>query len=312
MGSIVSKVNDKTHLVGRKSTYYTGVLMVIILKALNSQGTDKQTESIRCLCFIFFFSPVQHPACVSLREQKTPPACRTHPFSIQQQVDFEDHAVVDGNFLISVKDLKYPAEDGAVVDPRRAEAAFLWWGIKRTVSLMRIKHDVKQTDFFNGFAQTHHHEWMRSGTSVCSSVTTCTRSSTHDALALLTSRSHDFVFSSHSCKLVILKAAAQKCPSLFCILHLNSLTVNDPSDPRFRQAFISLLLSSLGCPVSSWTGGSAAVQRWGMKGLWTPHWCSALFCVLPPISLQVCALTGASLLLPSWSSTAPEHDCSQV
>lgn len=56
---------------------------------------------------------------------ETPPARLTHPFSIQQQVDFEDHAVVDRDFLISVEDLKYPAEGGAVVNPRRAEAAFL-------------------------------------------------------------------------------------------------------------------------------------------------------------------------------------------
>lgn len=54
-----------------------------------------------------------------------PRACLTHPFSIQQQVDFEDHAVVDGYFLISVEDLKDPAEDGAVINPRRGEAAFL-------------------------------------------------------------------------------------------------------------------------------------------------------------------------------------------
>lgn len=40
-------------------------------------------------------------------------------------MDFEDHAVVDRDFLISVEDLKYPAEDGTVVNPRRAEAAFL-------------------------------------------------------------------------------------------------------------------------------------------------------------------------------------------
>ena len=52
-------------------------------------------------------------------------ACLTHPLSIQQQVDFEDHAVVDRDFLVSVKDLEYPAEDGAVVNPCRAEAAFL-------------------------------------------------------------------------------------------------------------------------------------------------------------------------------------------
>lgn len=55
----------------------------------------------------------------------------THPFSIQQQVDFEDHTVIHRNLLISVKDLKYPAEDGAVVNPRRAEAAFLWCGTQQ-------------------------------------------------------------------------------------------------------------------------------------------------------------------------------------
>lgn len=49
----------------------------------------------------------------------------THPFSIQQQVDFEEHAVVDSDFLVSVEDLKNPAEDDAIVNPRRAEAAFL-------------------------------------------------------------------------------------------------------------------------------------------------------------------------------------------
>lgn len=82
---------------------------------------------------------------------------------------------------------------------------------------------------------------------------------------------------------VILKVAAQKSFSLFGILNLNCLNANDPSDPRFCQAFITFLLSSLGCP--SWTGGSAAVQLCGMKGLWTPRWCSAPFCVLPPVSL---------------------------
>lgn len=49
----------------------------------------------------------------------------THPVSVEQQVDFEDHAVVDRDLLVSVQDLKYPAEHGAVVDPRRAEAAFV-------------------------------------------------------------------------------------------------------------------------------------------------------------------------------------------
>lgn len=49
----------------------------------------------------------------------------THLFSIQQQVNFEDHTVIHCNLLISVKDLKYPAEHSAVVNPRRAEAAFL-------------------------------------------------------------------------------------------------------------------------------------------------------------------------------------------
>lgn len=127
---------------------------------------------------------------------------------------------------------------------------------------MRIKNDVKQIDSFDEFAQTHHHEWMKSGTSVCSSIT-CTRTYTRDTLAFLTSRSHDDIFyvfflSIHRCKMVILKAAAQKSFSLFCILNLNCLNVNDPSDPRFCQAFITFLPSSLGCP--SWTGGSAAVQ----------------------------------------------------
>lgn len=40
-------------------------------------------------------------------------------------MDFEDHAVVDRDLFISVEDLENPAEDGAVVDPRRAEAALL-------------------------------------------------------------------------------------------------------------------------------------------------------------------------------------------
>lgn len=48
----------------------------------------------------------------------------THPFTIQEQMDFEDHAVIHHNLLISVKDLKYPAEHRAIVNPRRAEAAF--------------------------------------------------------------------------------------------------------------------------------------------------------------------------------------------
>lgn len=51
--------------------------------------------------------------------------CPTHPLPVQQQVDFEDHAVVDRDLLISVEDLEDPAEDGALVDPRRAEAALL-------------------------------------------------------------------------------------------------------------------------------------------------------------------------------------------
>lgn len=48
----------------------------------------------------------------------------TYPFTVQQQVDLEDHTVIHCNLLISVKDLKYPAEHGAVVNPRRAGAAF--------------------------------------------------------------------------------------------------------------------------------------------------------------------------------------------
>lgn len=58
-------------------------------------------------------------------ERKMSAARVTHPFSVQQQVDSEDHTVVHRNLLISVQDLKYPAEHGAVVNPRRAEAAFL-------------------------------------------------------------------------------------------------------------------------------------------------------------------------------------------
>lgn len=82
--------------------------MATILTALNSQDTDKRLPPPHC--------------------------CRrrlTHPFAVQQQVDFEDHAVVDCDLLVPVKDLKDPAEDGAIVNPRRAEAAFLWWGDKK-------------------------------------------------------------------------------------------------------------------------------------------------------------------------------------
>lgn len=122
-GPIVSNgwtVKEKMHLVVvSPSTHYTGVFMGAVLTALNSQDTDKQTERKHCYLLLFFCPlPTQQPA-------ETPPARLTHPFSIQQQVDFEDHAVVDRDFLISVEDLKYPAEDGAVVNPRRAEAAFL-------------------------------------------------------------------------------------------------------------------------------------------------------------------------------------------
>lgn len=52
----------------------------------------------------------------------------THPFSVQEHMDFKDHAVIHHNLLISVKDLKYPAEHGAIVNPCRAEAAFSWEG----------------------------------------------------------------------------------------------------------------------------------------------------------------------------------------
>lgn len=58
-------------------------------------------------------------------ERKMSPVRVTHPFPVQQQVDSEDHTVVHRNLLISVQDLKYPAEHGAVVNPRGAEAAFL-------------------------------------------------------------------------------------------------------------------------------------------------------------------------------------------
>lgn len=81
-----------------------GEFMATILTALNIQDTDKQKA---------FVAP------------PPPPLQETHPFTVQQQVDFEDHAVVDRDFLVSVKDLKNPAEDGAIVNPRRAEAAFL-------------------------------------------------------------------------------------------------------------------------------------------------------------------------------------------
>lgn len=58
-------------------------------------------------------------------------SCSTHPLSIQQQVHFEEHAVVDGDILIPVKDLKYAAEYGAVVHPRGAEAAFACCATRR-------------------------------------------------------------------------------------------------------------------------------------------------------------------------------------
>lgn len=46
-------------------------------------------------------------------------------------MDFEDHAVIHHNLLISVQDLKYPAEHRAVVNPSRAEAAFTWEGTQQ-------------------------------------------------------------------------------------------------------------------------------------------------------------------------------------
>lgn len=46
-------------------------------------------------------------------------------------MDFEDHAVIHHNLLISVKNLKYPAEHAAVINPRRAEAAFIWCGTQQ-------------------------------------------------------------------------------------------------------------------------------------------------------------------------------------
>lgn len=129
-GPIVSNrwtVNDKMHLVVvSTSTHYTGVFMATILTALISQDTDRQTERKHLLSSSLFLPPPHSATSVhEFARAETPPARLTHPFSIQQQVDFEDHAVVDRDFLISVEDLKYPAEDGAVVNPRRAEAAFL-------------------------------------------------------------------------------------------------------------------------------------------------------------------------------------------
>ena len=47
----------------------------------------------------------------------------THPLPVQQQVDLEGHAVVDGHLLVAVEDLDDAAEHGSVVDPRRAEGA---------------------------------------------------------------------------------------------------------------------------------------------------------------------------------------------
>lgn len=38
-------------------------------------------------------------------------------------MDLEDQPVVHGDLLVPVKDLKHAAERGAVVNPRRAEAA---------------------------------------------------------------------------------------------------------------------------------------------------------------------------------------------
>lgn len=80
--------------------------------------------------YLYDYRPRQK-VCVIVCERKMSPARVTHPFSVQQKVDSEDHTVIHRNLLISVQDLKYPAEHGAVVNPRRAEAAFLWCGAQQ-------------------------------------------------------------------------------------------------------------------------------------------------------------------------------------
>ncbi len=70
-----------------------------------------------CVCVCMYVC-----VCACVRTENV--TSMTHPFPIQKQVDFEDHTVIHRNLLISVKDLKYPAEHGAVVNACRAEAAF--------------------------------------------------------------------------------------------------------------------------------------------------------------------------------------------
>lgn len=71
--------------------------------------------------------------------------------------------------------------------------------------------------------------------------------------------------------------------SLFHLLNWNTVLsmVMTPLSPG-----VARLSSRCYCPVSVVPRGRewAAVQLWDMKGLRTPHWCSALFCVLPPVS----------------------------
>lgn len=89
------------------------------------------TSIAYCLPSFIWLSASAEGVCVIVCERKMSPARVTHPFSVQQQVDSEDHTVVHRNLLISVQDLKYPAEHRAVVNPRRAEAAFLWCGAQQ-------------------------------------------------------------------------------------------------------------------------------------------------------------------------------------
>lgn len=50
----------------------------------------------------------------------------THPLPVQQQVESEVHAVLQGHLLIPVQDLKDPTEHAAIVNPCAAETALAY------------------------------------------------------------------------------------------------------------------------------------------------------------------------------------------
>lgn len=113
------------------------------------QGTDKHASRQMAFTIVSapFFVGLSRKCVYVCTENVT---SMTHPLPVQQQVDFEDHTVVHRNLLISVKDLKYPAEDGAVVHPRGAEAAFAWWETQRHAQLPPA-HYIEQNRLLTGF-----------------------------------------------------------------------------------------------------------------------------------------------------------------